>query len=344
VKVAFTICSNNYLAQALVFVNSVKLYSPEVKIIVGLCDDYSTEIEYDSIQGCEFISLKEMNLSNLMHLSNKYNIIELNTSIKATLFKKIIQKYPEAEAVCYFDPDIKIYSSLDVLYNKLKTATIIVTPHSLNPIPLDELEPREYLFQLYGLFNLGFLGLNVKWSDATKFLDWWEERIINMATTEVEKGYFQDQRWINFVPIYYENVEIVKHRGCNVAPWNIHEREVIWHDDIANYAVDGNPLVFYHFSNYKPEYTDRFANFYNRYTPSEASNSVRKLYSDYRNELIALNIDFYRSIKPVYGRPILLVKVNENLVSKKSFQQTAKSLIVLLTPPILINLYRKFVH
>ncbi len=332
-RVAFTICSNNYLAQAHILVRSINLESPNVKVIIGLCDDLSDIIDYTSIGDCEFIALKDIPDLDLMELSAKYDIIELNTSIKATLFKHIYSVYTKTTAICYFDPDIKVYSGINFLFDKLETSSILITPHALEPIPLDNLEPREYLFQLYGLFNLGFLGLNMMWSGATKFLDWWEERIIKMATTEVDKGFFQDQRWINFVPIYYEKVEILKHAGCNVAPWNLHERVITKQIDGNSLCVNGESLVFFHFSNYKIEFTDKFSNYYNRYTPSNASSLVLKLYYDYKKELEQLGVQYYRSIVPAYGRPVVSKPLTT--APKKTVKALLKQIIIMVVPPVI---------
>ena len=54
------------------------------------------------------------------------------------------------------------------------------------------------------------------------------------------------KKWMDLAPCYFESVHVLKHRGCNVAYWNLHEREL--QADAGCYPVSGVPLVFFHFS------------------------------------------------------------------------------------------------
>jgi hypothetical protein len=58
---------------------------------------------------------------------------------------------------------------------------------------------------------------------------------------------FDDQKYLDLVPVMDENAHIVRHKGCNVAGWNtdLCKREVIGNGVL----IDGRfPIVFIHFN------------------------------------------------------------------------------------------------
>ena len=63
-----------------------------------------------------------------------------------------------------------------------------------------------------------------------------------------EKGLFDDQIYLNILPVYFENVGIIRHRGCNVANWNQVEcRRTIQNDGTV--LINGlYPVIFIHFT------------------------------------------------------------------------------------------------
>src|SRR5687767_2306890 len=114
-KIAFTICSNNYLAHAKVLIATLFEHNPDYKFIVGLVDQKSDLIDYDFDDRLEVIPIDELDLNKMYSIYDKYNIIELNTSVKASYFKKIKQTFPEASLIIYFDPDIAIFTTLSLV-------------------------------------------------------------------------------------------------------------------------------------------------------------------------------------------------------------------------------------
>ena len=57
------------------------------------------------------------------------------------------------------------------------------------------------------------------------------------------------QKWLNFAPIFFDGVSILRSSRFNVAPWNISQRELRGSFD-EGFAVDGKPLGFYHFTGF----------------------------------------------------------------------------------------------
>jgi lipopolysaccharide biosynthesis glycosyltransferase len=205
-NIAFTICSNNYLAQAKTLGDSFLNYNKDIQFFIFLCDEKLPNFDYEDFNEFKLVTYKELNIESIHSLLEKYNIVELNTAIKATCFKYIQEHIVQVEKIIYLDPDIEVYNSLHILFDELDLNDIVLTPHLLKPLHLDSLSPSESLFLNHGIYNLGFIGLNIKKTNSLSFLNWWEERLFKYCYNDLCNGLFVDQLWINHVPIFFENV------------------------------------------------------------------------------------------------------------------------------------------
>jgi len=313
-KFAFTVCSNNYLCQALVLKQSFLKHNKGFRFFIFLVDEYSSEIDYSVFDPATIILAKDINGIDFSSLLEKYYIIELNTNVKASAFKHLIKLNPNAEVIYYLDPDLYFYSSLDVLNEKLNTKAAVLTPHILTPIERDGKFPDENVFLQYGVFNLGFLGLNPKMETTKKMLDWWEHRTLNFGYDRAHKGYFVDQLWMNFLPVFYDDIEIITSYGYNMAPWNLHERRIVNAENNKILLNDNSELVFFHFSKISTE--DQISREFNRFDLSDFP-LLRELYNDYKEALKASNFEKFKSITIAY--PIKLMLKEERKEKKPKF-------------------------
>ena len=328
-KVAFTICSNNYLAQAKTLADSLILYNPEYKFIIGLVDELSEEIDYDFFLPHEIIPIKEIGLQEFDSIAKKYNIIELNTAVKASFFKYVFKRFENLDHTYYFDPDLMFFNSLNKLDEEFKQSNILLTPHIHTPIPLDDSFPHENLFLNYGIYNLGFIGVKRN-ENSFQFLDWWEERTLNYGFINTKEGYFVDQLWINLVPIFFKKVKILPEYGYNAAPWNLHERKQIVKKEDGFYMKDESKLVFFHFSSYKFNKPENIAKDYVRYS-FICCPELKPLYEIYHTKLVDNMVEKLAVISCIY--------INEDIpTSKKTKESKVKNLIKLFIPPIIYKL------
>ncbi len=296
--IIFTLCSNNYLAQAKTLGDSIIAYNPGYKFVIGLVDEYNQQVDYSFYAPFTIIPVAEIGIPDFDELWKKYSIVEFNTSVKASFFKYLFKANTEVGKVCYFDPDIVIYHSLKIIEESLTGDDIILTPHIVSPIQADGKQPGENIFLKYGLYNLGFLGLN---RNCLKngFLDWWEERILSTGFHNTLNGFFVDQLWINLVPLFFDRVKIMKDLGLNVAPWNLHER-IIDNDNV--FGINSNErslFYFYHFSSFLYNEPEKMSKYYDRFT-FETNPELVPLYMDYRQRLIKNKIESLSAIPCSY--------------------------------------------
>jgi hypothetical protein len=295
-KAAFTICSNNYLAKALVTAETFKAKHPDYLFFIFLVDMFIAEVSYENFDDLKVIAIKDV-VANIEELAEKYNIIELNTAVKPSVFTFLFNNY-DFSHILFLDPDLMIFDRFneveDLFYKE--GFSIIITPHGCSPID-DGRVPSEIDLSMYGLYNLGFLALK-KSLETERFLDFWHNRLMKYCYINVERGMFTDQLWVNYAPIYFDGVLIFKHLGYNVANWNLYERQIERIDEV--YKVNRIiKLKFFHFSHYKFENPYIISTQQNRHVIEEFED-LRTIIDIYQEKLIFYNHEFYNKIPCYY--------------------------------------------
>jgi hypothetical protein len=245
----FTSAAVNYLPKVRLLLASLKKYHPEFIVHLALPDKKPDWLSANK-EGIEsIITIDDLEIPEKKAWIFKHNIVELSTAIKPFILHRLLNQ-KDCTAVLYFDPDIVLFSRLDDLLEKLYTGSIALTPHLAQPVQSDNLESIKeheiYSSLKNGVFNLGFIGVK-KDDNGLRFSKWWAERLYHFCYDEPGIGLFTDQKWIDFVPIFFDGVIILKNPRFNVATWNINNREM--KGSIENeITVNGTPLGFYHFT------------------------------------------------------------------------------------------------
>jgi len=258
--IIFTLCSNNYLAHAKTLGDSVKEFCPDSEFIIGLVDQFDPEIDYNFFKPFDIIKFDQIGFDCFDDMLANYNIIEFNTAVKPYYLEFLLKKYGPGSKVYYIDPDIKMYSDVQLLNVLLDSNDIVLTPN-LTEMP-KEVDSGELASLRHGMFNLGFIG--VRYSDeGLKFVDWWQKRLRFHCLIDKPRGIFVDQKWVDLAPLFFKRICVFNHKGHNMAWWNLSERKLVEIDDKYFVNNDKEELVFFHFSGYKPgspNYTGRNLN------------------------------------------------------------------------------------
>lgn len=245
----FTICSANYLSQAITLGSSLKSTNPDVEFRIYLVDRLEGREELRSRVPFRLIEIEKVPVTDFEGMVLRYNVVELNTSVKPYIFYHIFNTEPEVKKIIYFDPDIMVFKALTGLIEKLENYNMVLTPHIQTPSDVDSNVPSESIFLATGIFNLGFIAIS-RSEETFRFLNWWKEKLVYQGYACHEMHLFFDQKWINFAPVFFEGVFVEKNRGYNMAPWNLHERTLSKKNE--TYIVNENEsLIFFHFSSYK---------------------------------------------------------------------------------------------
>lgn len=245
----FTICSKNFLAQALTLKASLNKHEPKVDFHIFLADLSSPEI-----QELDVIRLDESWIPKWREMAFKYDVVEFNTSIKPFCFQKMLAI--GYDNVVYMDPDLYVTHELSYLWDNLESHSVILTPHITSIELADEglLPETDFLFA--GIYNLGFVALRNN-DIGLKIVQWWSHQLESYCFVSPSESLFTDQKWMNFIPSFFPKETLISdHLGLNVSYWNLHERELIVKNDgyfIRDKSSEKEwPLLIFHFSGFKP--------------------------------------------------------------------------------------------
>jgi len=291
-----TIVSNNYLHFARTMLQSAKQHHPEYGLYCVIVDRDLSHIAAHSSE-FEAISFEKLGLPLGEEFLFQYNILELNTAVKPWAIEYLFER--GHENVIYVDPDIYFYERMrDVEHLLSANMDIVLTPHLLAPVT-DDKQPRELDIRRAGTYNFGFCALRDT-TNTRKFLGWWQSKLTRDCVNDADRGLFVDQSWIDLVPGLFENVGILRHKGYNVAYWNIAQRQLIKHDE-RGYFIDHEPLVFFHFSGLDPSNPETFSKHQTRFTLSTVG-LARDLVDVYVKAVIANGYHHFGKLEYGFGR------------------------------------------
>lgn len=297
-KLAFTICSINYLGQAIALKESFLRHNPDYDFVVGLCDRLDQAyLDESKTKGLDIKEVHTIGITAFDEMYDRYDITELNTAIKPFFFDYFFNQ-KAYETVLYIDPDILVFDSFNLVEKGLETNDILLTPHFYTPIYDDKTLTEQQMF-VNGIYNLGFLGLK-KSVNAQAMLDWWMTKLEKECYMDIQKGMFVDQLYCNMVPLYFEKVLIEKYPGLNIAYWNLHERKVTLEND--KYYVNGVPLIFYHYSGITIEDDNNISRWQNRFDLTNRPDLV-PLFKMYRTILKDTSNAYFKKFKCYYIKP-----------------------------------------
>jgi glycosyltransferase involved in cell wall biosynthesis len=150
------------------------------------------------------------------------------------------------------DPDLYVFRRMTEVDDLLDGAVNgVVTPHALQSVRSSPVSPGDGIFLKCGIFNLGFLALK-KTDETLRMVAWWKEKLKWECIVDWRNGYFVDQKWLEFLPIYFDGFHILKLPTYNLAPWNSEHYKILA-DASGNFFINDfdTPVAFIHYSGVK---------------------------------------------------------------------------------------------
>ncbi|HEX3058341.1 MAG TPA: glycosyl transferase, partial [Usitatibacter sp.] len=244
----FTSAAVNYLPKVRALCRSIRQHHPEAVIHFALADERPSWLTTQGEPFDSIVELPQLGIPEWRAWTFYHSIVELSTAIKPFVLKHLLAR-EDCSQVLYFDPDMVLFSRVDDILESLAPANVVLTPHQTTPESTKaSVIDNEITSLRVGVFNLGFIGVR-NTPEGRKFAEWWAQRCYDFCRAEVHYGLFTDQKWINFAPIFFDGVTILKSPRLNVATWNLTTRRM--QGSVAEgFKVDGLPLAFYHFTGF----------------------------------------------------------------------------------------------
>ncbi len=220
-----TIISFDFLPYARVLFSSLNISNVDTNFHVLITDN-------GNIPTSENKNLKYTSINDILKypyaelIEKKYSSFNSDTfrwALKPVYISFLLEN--EYDKVIYLDPDIFFTGDYSFLFKELNESSVLLTPHWRDPDPQINEDHFITLFK-HGLFNAGFIGASKNGLDAIK---WWAEVCHYKMDKDPENGFFDDQRYLDAMPVLFPNTKILQHKGCNLSFWNmaVCKREIV---------------------------------------------------------------------------------------------------------------------
>lgn len=310
----FTISSKNYLAYARTLFQSVREFHDDVDQFLLLADHAANDLD-PAAEPFTVVEVGDIGLPDFTAMTFKYDVVEFNTAVKPFFFSYLLER--GYKKIIYFDPDIMLFQRVDLVLDLLDRHSIVLTPHITRPIPEgDPFRPSERSHLISGTYNLGFVAVS-NCQAGREFIDWWSLRCSDACYNEPETGIFVDQKWVNHAPGLFADVCVLRHPGCNMAYWNLHERT------LNGLTVNGeHALLFYHFSGISTDDLGALSKHQEKYS-LEMRPDLQAIFEQYRDRLLANGHEQVRGLKYAFA----LFDNGERIgaVARRLYAQVAES-------------------
>ena len=261
----YTSITSNYLPKARALAASVKRVAPNAMFHLLLSDDLPSGFDLEQEDFDTIIFADSLPIENFKQWSFSHSVVELCTAVKGVALETIFERYA-AERVFYFDPDIVLFSQIDALEKELIEHSVLLTPHQTKPETSTEAVIHNEICSLkHGVFNLGFVGVHND-PEGRAFAKWWAERLFLFCHDDTGRGLFTDQKWANLAPCLFDRVKILRSPVYNVATWNLTARYATGSLK-KGILINGEPLVFYHFSGMDSGGQENMLKLYGKHSP-----------------------------------------------------------------------------
>lgn len=262
----------------------------------GTCGDrfvLLVDNRYDKRDFCstrfQTIPVQELSIPDRMKTYFEHSPFEMCALSKAFLMGELLNR--GFERVVFIDADTYVYGSLDPIVSKLDRWEGIFTPHITESLDDDHL-PSDITILQAGTINTGFVALRSSES-ATRFLKWWQEKVIYGCYEEADRGIFVEQRWCDLIASMFPNFLIERHPGVNAAYWNLTHRKISKKG--GRYYANDEPLLFFHFSGLDLDNMALLSKYDTRFTLGRDSDLWFELMSAYVERLRENGSELYRS-------------------------------------------------
>ena len=242
-KTICTITTYSHLAQTLALRDSVMPFCPDLTFNILITD--KEDVSHLKQKNTHFFNLKDIENAYLAgSIIKKYSHEKdkLRWCLKPVFLHFLLFNCGYSKAI-YADNDIFFFNGFTFLFKDLDKKDVLLCPHWRCTRP--GINKDWFLVNFTdGFYNAGFLAASNKASEPLK---WWAETCLFKCAKVYRKGLFDDQKYLDFMPLVFNNVGIIKHRGCNVAYWNqIDNKRTNVKDNVL--INDEWEIIFIHFT------------------------------------------------------------------------------------------------
>jgi predicted O-methyltransferase YrrM len=307
-KVICTEVSQSHLGQFLVFIGSILDHEPALRVYLMVIDLAPAEarplearivahLARDEALQLSVLTMDEVYGDHTDTLRFCYDPFELCLVARGGMHKWLMEQ-TDHDAWVHLDTDMYCLGPLDSIFAPLQQCDILLSAHRDTPCTTGE---EDLVLLMYGAYNGGLLGIR-RSESGRKFAAWFFDRMINYGRVDPRHPlalqpnqrfpYFGDQSWLMVVPMYFDNVHILKERGTNFGPWSLRSDETFAIDEDDGARVGTDKITILHLSGWSQQSPNLLSN----YVPRDLSANFfwKSFISKYLHALKIATKEFHR--------------------------------------------------
>jgi hypothetical protein len=273
-----TLFDRNYLDRGLALHRSLARHCNDFRLHV-LCLDAVTHdaLAALALPGMHLVTLGELQAWDAALAAARQNrsAVEFYFTCKPVLLGYLFARQPSLARVEYLDSDLWFFSSPAEAEKSYAGSSVALSPHRF--------DERNAWRRRYGAFNAGWVSAS-SGDEGRRFVAWWRERCLERCSLVVEEDRFGDQKYLDQVGKLFPGAAEAD-ASINFGPWSLHGARVA--REPAGVAVDGRPLVSFHFHGMRRMLFDVYETGLHHYGVELMPALSKGLYRPYIRELAA---------------------------------------------------------
>lgn len=237
-----TYFNSAYFSRGAAMLESLRRHEPGAETAVLALDDGTA----DALRELKMPGVCVIDLPDLLQYEERLAACraertpaEFCFTVTPQLVRMLMNRCPAVDELIYLDADLFFFASPAPLHDLMGDGLIGIIPHDFSPAVAGKID--------HGIYNVSW-NLFRRSAPALACLDSWSEQCLNWCFARLEGDRYADQKYLDRWPSQFDGVVELRLPGANLAPWNQAHRRLRW--DGAHVTVDGEPLIFYHFSSF----------------------------------------------------------------------------------------------
>jgi hypothetical protein len=232
-------CDHRYLPRAQSVIQSLRSFECVDEIwlycLTPECRRGAEALAMDNVRLFDLADL-EMAYPALLQVKAERTILEYYYTCTPFVMDHAMKSCPDADTVTYLDADLWFFGDPERVFDEIGDAPVAIVPHNF--------PPRLTALEKFGRYNVGWVTFR-RSEEGIACLEWWRDRCLEWCFGKPEGDRCGDQGYLEKFIQVAPHTKVIRHKGCNTAPWNI-ENYVIANQD-GHIFVDDDPLIFFHF-------------------------------------------------------------------------------------------------